>query len=90
MPSEGAVIGFVTYVLDRYDRLLELALEHLAVVLAGLAIGAVVGLALGIAVYRRPRARAWALNVCGLILTVPSLAMYALLLALLVRRGDRD
>jgi osmoprotectant transport system permease protein len=40
-------------------------------------------LALGVTVYRRPRLRAWALNVCGLILTVPSLAMYALLLALL-------
>ena len=52
-------------------------------VLAGLAVGAAVGLALGVAVYRRQRARAWALNVCGLILTVPSLAMYALLLALL-------
>ncbi len=52
-------------------------------VLVALLVGAAVGMALGIAVYRRPRARAWALNACGLILTVPSLAMYALLLALL-------
>jgi osmoprotectant transport system permease protein len=81
--SQGVVIGFVEYVLDHYDRLLELSLEHLAVVLVGLLVGAVAGLALGIAVYRRPRLRTWALNVCGLILTVPSLAMYALLLALL-------
>jgi len=63
--------------------LLGLALEHLAVVLVALLIGATAGMALGVAVHRRPRARAWALNVCGLILTVPSLAMYALLLALL-------
>jgi osmoprotectant transport system permease protein len=34
-------------------------------------------------VHRRPRLRAATLNVCGVILTVPSLAMYALLLALL-------
>ena len=67
--------------------MLELSLEHLAVVLAGLLLGGIAGLALGIAVYRRPRARAGALNVCGLILTVPSLAMYALLLALLGRIG---
>ena len=52
-------------------------------VLAGLLFGGPVGLALGVAVYRRPRARTGALNVCGLILTVPSLALYALLLALL-------
>ena len=83
MSREGAAIRFVAYVLGHVDRLVELSLEHLAVVLAGLAVGAVVGLALGVAVYRRPRARTWALNVCGLILTVPSLAMYALLLALL-------
>ena len=85
--SEGAVIGFVEYVADHYDRLLELSLEHLAVVLVGLLAGTVAGLGLGIAVYRRPRPRAWVLNVCGLILTVPSLAMYALLLALLGRIG---
>jgi len=52
-------------------------------VLAGLLIGSVVGLALGMTVHRRPRARTITINACGLILTVPSLAMYALLLALL-------
>jgi osmoprotectant transport system permease protein len=87
MRGKGAVIGFVEYVVDHYDRLLELSLEHLAVVLVGLLAGTVAGLALGVAVYRRPRPRAWVLNVCGLILTVPSLAMYALLLALLGRIG---
>jgi osmoprotectant transport system permease protein len=82
-PSQGAAITFPEYLLDHYDRLLELSLEHLAVVLAGLLIGSVVGLALGMTVHRRPRARTLTVNACGLILTVPSLAMYALLLALL-------
>ncbi|WP_433279904.1 ABC transporter permease [Pseudonocardia xinjiangensis] len=82
-PPQGASISFPEYVLDHYDRLLELSLEHLAVVLAGLLVGSVVGLALGMAVHRTPRARSAAVHVCGLILTVPSLAMYALLLALL-------
>ena len=85
--SPGGVIGFVSYVLNHYDRLLRLSLEHLVVVLAGLLVGAAAGLALGVAVYRRPRPRAGVLNVCGLILTVPSLAMYALLLALLGQIG---
>jgi osmoprotectant transport system permease protein len=65
------------------DRLVELGIEHIAVVLAGLLIGIVVGLSLGVAVHPHPRARLVALNVCGVILTIPSLAMYALLLALL-------
>ena len=76
-------MSFVEYVVANVDRLLELSLEHLVVVLMGLGIGTVVGLAVGVAVYERPRARAAALNVCGIILTIPSLAMYALLLALL-------
>jgi len=60
-----------------------LSLEHVAIVLVGLLVGTVVGLSLGVLVHRRPRLRAATLNVCGVILTVPSLAMYALLLALL-------
>ena len=87
VPAREAIIGFVSYVLNHYDRLLRLSLEHLVVVLAGLLVGAAAGLTLGVAVYRRPRPRAWVLNVCGLILTVPSLAMYALLLALLGQIG---
>ena len=44
MRGKGAVIGFVEYVLDHYDRLLELSLEHLAVVLVGVAaLGPIVG-----------------------------------------------
>lgn len=74
---------FFAYVLDNIDRLIELSVEHVIVVLVGLGIGSVLGLAIGVLVYERPRARATALNVCGIILTVPSLAMYALLLALL-------
>lgn len=60
-----------------------MSLEHVAIVLVGLLVGTVVGLSLGVLVHRRPRLRAATLNVCGVILTVPSLAMYALLLALL-------
>jgi len=76
-------VSFFEYTLENYDRLLELSLEHLAVVLVALLIGGVIGIGLGITVYRRPRLRNAALNICGVILTVPSLAMYALLLALL-------
>lgn len=80
---KGNTVTFLEYVLDNLDRLVELSLEHVAVVLVGLLVGTVVGLSLGVLVHRQPRLRAATLNVCGVILTVPSLAMYALLLALL-------
>jgi osmoprotectant transport system permease protein len=79
----GTAVSFFEYLFANFDRLLELAIEHLVVVLAGLVAGSVIGLAVGIAVHRSPRGRAAALSVCGVILTIPSLAMYALLLALL-------
>ncbi len=78
-----AGVNFFEYTAKNYDRLLELSLDHLVVVLVGLLIGGVVGIALGITVYQRPHLRSAALNVCGVILTIPSLAMYALLLTLL-------
>jgi osmoprotectant transport system permease protein len=82
-PCGGNAVDFLEYLLDNVDRLAELSLEHVAVVLAALLVGTVVGLSTGVLVHRRPRWRAAALTVCGVILTVPSLAMYALLLALL-------
>jgi ABC-type proline/glycine betaine transport system permease subunit len=59
LPGQGAGISFLTYVADHYDRLLELSLEHLAVVLVALLVGAD-RVGAGVAVYRRPRLRAWA------------------------------
>jgi predicted MFS family arabinose efflux permease len=43
LSGQGAGIGFLTYVADHYDRLLELSLEHLAVVLVALGVGALGG-----------------------------------------------
>ncbi len=57
--------------------------EHLAVVLLATLLGSIVGITTGVAVYRVPRASALAIRVCGILLTIPSLAMYVLLLGLL-------
>jgi osmoprotectant transport system permease protein len=57
--------------------------QHLAVVLLATLLGAAVGTSAGIAVYRAPRASEVVLKACGVLLTVPSLALYVLLLGLL-------
>lgn len=72
--------GFPTYLSDNADRMLSLGIEHLALVLPALAVGTVIGLALGLVTYRSPRAAALAQRGTGLLLVIPSLAMYVLLL----------
>ena len=57
--------------------------EHFGVVLLATLLGSIVGIGTGIAVYRRPRASAMAIKACGVLLTIPSLAMYVLLIGLI-------
>ncbi|WP_248761132.1 ABC transporter permease [Pseudarthrobacter sp. SSS035] len=57
--------------------------EHIVVVLVATLLGSIVGVSLGIAVYRRPRAKAIAIKMSGVLLTIPSLALYVLLISII-------
>jgi osmoprotectant transport system permease protein len=61
----------------------RLALQHLLLVFGSLLIALVVGVPLGIAAWRWPRAAAVLLAGVGVLQTVPSLAMLAMLIALI-------
>ena len=63
----------------RWEDILVLTGEHLLVVLISLAIGMVVGVGIGLLVWDRPTGRAIALTATGVAITVPSLALLALL-----------
>ena len=80
-------VSFVAFLERQAERVLRLGIEHLLLVIAALALGTVIGVALGVAVARRPRARALALGTTGLILTVPSFALFTLLFGLIGRLG---
>lgn len=80
-------MSFWDFLARQGERIVRLGLEHLLLVLAALAIGTAVGVALGIVVARRPRARALALGTTGLLLTVPSFALFTLLFGLIGRLG---
>ncbi|WP_119698038.1 ABC transporter permease [Microbacterium halotolerans] len=67
------------FVERRWDEILTLAAEHLAVVLLSLAISAVIGVGLGMLVWDRPGARSAAITTASVAITVPSLALLALL-----------
>lgn len=56
---------------------------HLLLSLTSLAVGLAVSLPLGISVSRRPRLAEWVLSVAGILQTIPSLALLALMVPLL-------
>lgn len=63
----------------RWDDILVLTAEHLLVVLISLAIGMAIGVCIGLLVWDRPIGRSLALTATGVAITVPSLALLALL-----------
>ena len=78
MEDRGWWESFQTYLEFRYDEVLALAIEHIWVVLISVALATIVGVGLGVAVYRTARPRELVLAVCGTLLTIPSLALFGL------------
>lgn len=69
---------FFEYLTRNYDNLLELAVEHVVLVLISMGIALVVGLPLGILAHRNGFARGPILSVTSFFLTLPSLALFGL------------
>ena len=68
---------------DRFAELPDLLAGHLLLSVSALVIGIAISVPLGSAATRRPRLRRAALAVAGLIQTVPSMALLALMVPLL-------
>jgi len=73
-------VNFLEFLVNRSDDMLELGLGHAAVVGVSVLLATVIGVGLGIATYRRPRPREAVLAVAGAFLTVPSFALFILLI----------
>jgi len=63
------------------DRLLGLVFEHLWIVLISVTLSTIVGVTLGVLTYRNAAGRRAALAVTGISLTIPSFALFGLLIA---------
>ncbi len=74
-------MSIVDYLQAQGDRLFGLAIEHLVIVAISVSISTVIGVILGILTYRTDRPRAAALSVTGIFLTIPSFALFGLLIA---------
>jgi osmoprotectant transport system permease protein len=66
------------FVGDRTDQIRELTFEHLSLVLQVIVAATVLSVALGIAVRNHPTAKALALGIAGVFLTIPSLALFTI------------
>ena len=77
-----ALSNWLTYVNDNLEFILEATLAHAQMVLIVIALATVFSVVLGVVVQRRPVARAIVLALAGVILTVPSLALFALFIPL--------
>jgi len=71
------------YLAGQGGRVLGLTFEHFGIVLIAVLISTVIGVALGLLTYRTDTARRAVLAVTGVFLTIPSFALFGLLIPLL-------
>lgn len=73
-------MDFLTFLANRSDDMIELGLAHAAVVAISVVLATVIGVTLGIVTYQRERPREIVLAATGAFLTIPSFALFILLL----------
>ncbi len=74
--------SFWTYLEFTWQDLVQLAIDHAVVVIVSVVLSTLIGVALGVATYRTDRPRELVLAVTGTFLTIPSLALFTLLIQL--------
>ena len=75
--------SWFAYVTKNYDDILESFWQHMQIVLVVIALATVFSVTLGIVVQRNASARALALSIAGIFLTIPSLALFAVFIPVL-------
>lgn len=80
---------FFDFLWDRRDDLFSQFVGHVIVVAIAVALACGIGVALGVATYRSPRGRGVALGVASVFLTIPSFALFVLLIPIF-QLGNTD
>ena len=78
----------LSYALDNLDVILALTGEHVAIVLAAVGGAVLTGVPLGIAIAQRPALAGPVLGIAGVVTTIPSIALFGLLLPILAVIGQ--
>ena len=77
------MVGFLEYLLNDWDDLLEDSIAHVQVVLLSLIIATIIGVTLGVLTYRRRAIAQGLLAITSTMLTIPSFALFGLLIPIL-------
>ncbi|MCU1408890.1 MAG: transporter permease [Microbacteriaceae bacterium] len=77
--SEFDVANLGVFLGRRWDDILELVIQHVLVVIISLVIALVVGVVIGLLVWNKPISRSVSVTAAGIAITIPSLALLALL-----------
>jgi len=75
--------ALLNYLADQGDRLFGLTLEHAAIVLVAVTFATIIGVTTGVLTYRTNAPRQAALRITGVFLTIPSFALFGLLVPFL-------
>ncbi|MDN5698490.1 MAG: ABC transporter permease [Rubrobacter sp.] len=75
-------MSFLDYLGSRWDELIELSIAHAIIVAISLAIATVLGVLVGAIVYSRRRAASAVLNVTSTFLTIPSFALFGIMISI--------
>lgn len=73
----------VSFFIDRVDKIIDMTLEHLIIVIISMVISILIGLTVGILITYNDRIAKVVLNLVGVFMTIPSLALFSLLIPLL-------
>ncbi|SFL60763.1 ABC transporter permease [Geodermatophilus ruber] len=81
-PGGADILDFLDFVWQRREEVLQRSLEHVGLVAAAVALSAVLGVLLGLLTYRNATARTAVIAATGTFLTIPSFALFVLLLGI--------
>lgn len=76
-------MSFLRFVTANYEQIGELTYQHVLLTLKAAAIATALGVVLGVVVSRRPRLSAVVLGAAGIVFTIPSLALFGLMIPVL-------
>jgi osmoprotectant transport system permease protein len=76
-------MDLIEFISRRWQTVLQLALEHLVIVLVAMGVSIALGLAIGVLITLNRTAARIVLNLNNVLMTIPSLALFALLIPLL-------
>jgi osmoprotectant transport system permease protein len=74
---------FFDFVVDRWDDILDLTIEHAVLVIQVMVVATVLAVIIGVLAHGRTLARTFALSVTGVFLTIPSFALFGLFIPFL-------